>query len=190
VVRPRDGVRYLAFAGVVMGAIAYAKGASPGWTLATAIVAPLAAVLAYRFGKALLAGAFRPAQHGPAGVEEMSGEQFEDYVAQIVRSCGLPVIMTTVTGDWGVDLIVGHRPDRVAIQCKRHSRPIGAGAVQEVVAGAPMQGCTRTMVVSNQEFTPAARRLAEVHGCTLVGGSELPLLGKRIRHVAGRAETA
>ena len=31
---------------------------------------------------------------------------------------------------------VGHRPNRLAVQCKRLSRPVGAGAVQEVVAGA------------------------------------------------------
>jgi restriction system protein len=84
-----------------------------------------------------------------------------------------------------VDLIVGHRPNRLAIQCKRYSRPIGPGAVQEVVAGAPMQDCTRTMVVSNQEFTPAARRLAELHGCTLVGGTELVRLRSAIRTALG-----
>ena len=101
----------------------------------------------------------------------MSGTEFEDHVARIARSCGVPVIMTSVTGDWGVDLIVGKRPDRLAMQCKRQSRPVGAGAVQEVVAGAPMQDCTKTMVVTNHEFTPAARKLAELHGCELVGGA-------------------
>jgi restriction system protein len=113
----------------------------------------------------------------------MSGTEFEDYVARVARSCGVPVIMTSVTGDWGVDLIVGHRPERLAIQCKRRSRPVGAGAVQEVVAGAPMQGCTKTMVVTNHEFTPAARKLAELHGCELVGRSELPRLRSTIRRL-------
>ena len=113
----------------------------------------------------------------------MSGTEFEDYVARIARSCGLPVIMTSITGDWGVDIIVGKRPNRLAIQCKRQSRPVGAGAVQEVVAGAPMQDCTRTMVVTNHEFTPAARKLAELHGCELVGGAELPRLRSTIRRL-------
>jgi HJR/Mrr/RecB family endonuclease len=44
-----------------------------------------------------------------------------------------------------------------------------------------MQGCTRTMVVTNQGFTPAARKLAELHGCALVGGTELPQLRSAIR---------
>ncbi len=94
--------------------------------------------------------------------------------------------MTPLTGDWGVDLIVGHRPDRLAVQCKRLSRPVGAGAVQEVVAGAPMQDCTQTMVVTNHEFTPAARKLAELHGCELVGGADLPRLRSTIRRLTGR----
>jgi HJR/Mrr/RecB family endonuclease len=50
-----------------------------------------------------------------------------------------------------------------------------------VVAGAPMQDCARTMVVTNHEFTPAARKLAELHGCELVGGADLPRLKSVIR---------
>ena len=121
---------------------------------------------------------------------EMSGTEFEDYVARVVRSCGVPVIMTSVTGDWGVDIIVGKRPNRLAIQCKRQSRPVGTSAVQEVVAGAPMQDCTRTMVVTNHEFTPAARKLAELHGCELVGGSELPRLRSTIRRLTTPTEVS
>ncbi|MDZ4270349.1 MAG: restriction endonuclease, partial [Mycobacterium sp.] len=86
------------------------------------------------------------------------------------------------------DLIVGRRPDRLAVQCKRLSRPVGASAVQEVVAGAPMQDCTRTMVVTNNEFTPAARKLAELHGCELVTGADLPRLRSTIRRLTAPAE--
>ena len=96
--------------------------------------------------------------------------------------------MTSISGDWGVDLIVGHRPNRLAVQCKRYSRPVGASAVQEVVAGAAMQDCTRTMVVTNHEFTPAARKLAERHGCELVGGAELAALRTTIRRLTRPSE--
>ena len=94
----------------------------------------------------------------------MTGMEFEDHIARIARGCGVPVIMTAVTGDWGVDLIVGNRPDRVAVQCKRQSRPVGAGAVQEVVAGAPMHGCTQDHGRHQPRITPAAVKLAELHG--------------------------
>nr|WP_197382249.1 restriction endonuclease [Mycolicibacterium mengxianglii] len=175
-------VRVLLVLSAVAGIAAYCLGASPWRSLLIAAASPVVLLLAPRFIAGALRGAATPsAREHPT--EAMSGTEFEDYVAGIARSCGVPVIMTPLTGDWGVDLILGRRPDRVAVQCKRLGRPVGPGAVQEVVAGAPMQDCSRTMVVSNQEFTPAARRLADLHGCVLVGGAELPRLRAEIRRV-------
>jgi len=168
--------------GAVAGIAAYVLGLGLGYCLAVAAITPGVLVLMPRFLSGALRGAATPAAR-ERPTEAMSGTEFEDYVARIARSCGVPVIMTPLTGDWGVDLIIGRRPDRVAVQCKRLARPVGPGAVQEVVAGAPMQDCTRTMVVSNQGFTPAARRLAELHGCTLVGGTELARLRAEIRRL-------
>lgn len=165
--------------GIAAGVGAALSGVSPWWCLVIAIAAPLVP----GFVAAVVVGAATPGARETHARDEMSGTEFEDYVARIARSVGVPVIMTPLSGDWGVDLIVGHRPDRLAVQCKRQSRPVGTGAVQEVVAGAPMQDCTRTMVVTNHQFTPAARKLAELHGCELVGGDELPRLRSTIRRL-------
>ena len=164
---------------VVSGIVAFLLGATLVWSLAIGALAPAVLAAAPHFLRGALAGASTPVDEAA----EMSGTEFEDYVARIARSCGMPVIMTSITGDWGVDIIVGKRPNRLAIQCKRQSRPVGAGAIQEVVAGAPMQDCTKTMVVTNNEFTPAARKLAELHDCELVGRSELPRLRSTIRRL-------
>ncbi|MGE2836608.1 restriction endonuclease [Mycobacterium sp. SMC-4] len=170
---------------VAAGLTAYLTGLGPVWSVCVGLAAPLVPRLLFAFFTGFISGAATPsAREDPAAA--MSGTEFEDYVARIARSCGVPVIMTSMTGDWGVDLIVGHRPHRLAVQCKRLSRPVGAGAVQEVVAGAPMQDCTRTMVVTNHEFTPAARKLAERHGCELVSGDDLP----RLRSIIRRLTTA
>ncbi len=173
---------YLAV-GLTSGLAALLLGVSPLGSVATGLAAPLLLAAAPRFLVATVRGAFTPSPKEAPAALAMSGMEFEDHVARIARSCGVPVIMTSVTGDWGVDLVVGHRPDRLAVQCKRQARPVGAGAVQEVVAGAPMHGCTKTMVVTNHEFTPAAVKLAELHGCALVGGSELPRLRSIIRRL-------
>jgi restriction system protein len=167
--------------GVAAGLTAYLSGLGLPWSIVIGVLASAAPA----FLAGVLRGAATPApDEDPAGaLSEMSGTDFEDHVARIARRTGAPVIMTPLTGDWGVDLIVGRRPDRLAIQCKRQSRPVGAGAVQEVVAGAPMQDCTQTMVVTNHDFTPAARKLAELHGCVLVGGAELTRLGSTIRRL-------
>lgn len=170
-------------AGVACAAALHLYGISPSVSITAGVCLPVAFAVAPRFLIGALAGASTPGPQEDT-TTEMSGLEFEDHVARIARSCGLPVIMTSLTGDWGVDLIVGHRPNRLAIQCKRQSRPVGAGAVQEVVAGAPMQDCTTTMVVTNNEFTPAAHKLAERHGCELVGGADLNRLRSIILRLA------
>lgn len=169
--------------GAAAGITAHLAGAHLSISILTALLVPAIVVATPRFVGAAVVGAATPGARERAPQTDMSGTEFEDYVAGIARTCGVPVIMTSITGDWGVDLIIGHRPNRLAVQCKRRSRPVGAGAVQEVVAGAPMQDCTRTMVVTNHEFTPAARKLAELHGCELVGGAELPRLRSTIRRL-------
>ncbi|MEO3761555.1 restriction endonuclease [Mycobacterium sp. B14F4] len=175
-------VKRYALTAVAAAVAAWLLGVAPQWSLAIGLVAPLAIVAVPRFVVGTVVGA-TTARSREDATAAMSGEEFEDHVARIARSCAVPVIMTAVTGDWGVDIIVGRRPNRLAIQCKRQSRPVGASAVQEVVAGAPMQDCTKTMVVTNHDFTPAARRLAELHGCELVGGAELPRLRSTIRRL-------
>lgn len=172
-------IRLYLLVAAASGIAAYLLGATPGWSVAVGAVVPALLEAAPHFLRGTLAGL---STRGDVAVE-MSGTEFEDYVARVVRSCGVPVIMTSITGDWGVDIIVGRRPNRLAIQCKRQSRPVGTSAIQEVVAGAPMQDCTKTMVVTNHEFTPAARKLAELHGCELVGRSELPRLRSTIRRL-------
>nr|WP_280833642.1 restriction endonuclease [Mycolicibacterium frederiksbergense] len=173
---------YLA-AGTAAAIAGYLAGVGGAWSLAIAAGVPLMLAAAPRFLHGALQGASTPSRREHAATE-MTGLEFEDHVAHVARSCGLPVIMTPLTGDWGVDLIIGHRPYRIAVQCKRQSRPVGTGAVQEVVAGAPMQDCVKTMVVTNNEFTPAARKLAELHGCELVGGTDLPRLKSVLRRAA------
>jgi restriction system protein len=182
------GVRLKVYlvAGVVSGVATYLLGASPVWSLAIGALTPAALSAMPHFLRGALVG-LSTRDDVATGMSGMSGTEFEDYVARVVRSCGVPVIMTSVTGDWGVDIIVGRRPNRLAIQCKRQARPVGTSAIQEVVAGAPMQDCAKTMVVTNHEFTPAARKLAELHGCELVGRTELPRLRSTIRRLTASA---
>ncbi|OBJ46581.1 restriction endonuclease [Mycolicibacterium mucogenicum] len=173
---PGVRMKLLGAAGLVSGGAAYLHG----WTWEPALGVAVGVPLLLAAVPHVITGMRTPSRHEDP-VHDMSGTEFEDYVARIARSCGVPVIMTELSGDWGVDLIVGTRPNRLAIQCKRLSRPVGPGAVQEVVAGAPMQDCAHTMVVTNNEFTPAARKLAELHDCTLVSGTELTRLRGLIR---------
>lgn len=102
-------------------------------------------------------------------VDAMTGTEFENYVATRLQLAGWHVTFTAASGDYGVDLIGEKDGKSVAVQCKRHSKPVGVSAVQQVVSGARHHGCTKSIVVSNQEFTAAAQQLAFTHGCQLIG---------------------
>jgi restriction system protein len=102
-------------------------------------------------------------------IDAMSGTEFEDYVASRLRRAGWQVTYTSVVGDYGVDLIAHRDGKSVAIQCKRHGKSVGIAAVQQVVSGARHHGCAKSIVISNQEFTRAARQLAVTHDCQLIG---------------------
>ena len=168
--------RLRALIAVATGVGAHLYGLDPGWCA----IAGAATLVVPAFAAGLLRGARTPGAREHSKTLAMTGVEFEDHVARIARTTGLPVITTPATGDFGVDLVVGRRPNRLAIQCKRQSRPVGAGAIQEVVSGAPMHDCAHTMVVTNHDFTSAARRLADRHGCVLVAGADASRLGTMI----------
>lgn len=111
---------------------------------------------------------------GLAEIDEMSGVDFETFVAARMQNAGWHVEITPASSDYGVDLIATNRRDVVAVQCKRYSRTVGVRAVQEAVAGARHYGCTRAMVVSNQDFTRQAQALAVTSRCELIGRDRLP----------------
>jgi restriction system protein len=115
-----------------------------------------------------------------AAVDDMSGVEFEEFVAAQLRTVGWGVTHTATTGDYGVDLVAEKDGTRMAVQCKRQARAVGVAAVQQVVSGARQHGCNRAVVVTNQAFTKAARQLAATHRCRLVGREQL--------HIWARAE--
>jgi hypothetical protein len=106
-------------------------------------------------------------------VDTMEGAEFEEYVAAVLRARGYQASLTKKTGDFGVDIVAVKGGVSTGIQCKRQATAVGAAAVQQVVAGAVYYGCTEVMVVTNRSFTRAARELAQLHRCRLVGRDEL-----------------
>lgn len=110
-----------------------------------------------------------------AAIDQMSGVEFEEFVAAQLRTVGFSVTHTASTGDYGVDLIARKAGAAMAVQCKRQAKAVGVAAVQQVVAGALHHRCGQTVVVTNQSFTKAARQLATTHRCRLVGREQLQI---------------
>ena len=64
-------------------------------------------------------------------------------------------------------MIVYPRGERVAVQCKNHSRPVGNRPVQEVYAGARHHRCVEAWVVAPAGYTRGAIDLAKSTGVSL-----------------------
>lgn len=94
-------------------------------------------------------------------INSMSGYEFEEYCVKILRLSGFCNIeQTKLSGDFGIDIVAKRNGAKIGIQCKRYSNPVGVKAVQEAISGSIYYGCSESMVLSNQDFTPQAMDMA------------------------------
>jgi restriction system protein len=89
--------------------------------------------------------------------DSMSGEDFEEFCADILRGNGFSdVEVTKASGDHGVDVLAKKDGVKYAIQCKRYSKPVGNKTVQEVYSGKDIYKADVAVVMSNMDFTAQA----------------------------------
>lgn len=115
-----------------------------------------------------------------------TGVEYENFLCRQIRKAGYHCDTTPVTGDQGVDLIVEVGSNKVAVQCKFYSTPVGNDAVQQVAAGKRFYNCNIACVVSNMTFTSSAIALAKALKVALIHHSKL--LDWLQLNVAGRAK--
>ncbi len=94
-------------------------------------------------------------------IDNMTGTQFETFVAAVLEGNGYEIVkMTSTTGDFGADIIAYRNEELIAVQCKRYAKPVGLKAVQEAIAAMKHYECDRCLVVTNNRFTKQAIELA------------------------------
>lgn len=103
-----------------------------------------------------------------SAIDALGGSEFEEYVASLFCKLGYKAHPTKKSRDFGVDVVAHKGSERLAIQTKRYSQPVNLKAVQEVVAGMHRYNCNKSMVVTNNYFTPSAVELAEHAFCELI----------------------
>ena len=111
-----------------------------------------------------------------SGVEfsELSGKEFESYVARILKERGYEDVRgTPTTGDQGADLIAKKEGRTIVIQVKRYQGSVGNRAVQEVVAAVNFYAAHEGWVITNATFTQSAKALAQKNNIKLIDGIEL-----------------
>lgn len=95
-------------------------------------------------------------------IDHMAGRDFEKLCAMLLKQNGFDdAVVTSGSGDHGVDVIATKGGMRFAIQCKCYSSNLGNSPVQEVYAGKSMYDCTVAAVMTNQYFTDGAKVLAD-----------------------------
>lgn len=109
-------------------------------------------------------------------IDQMTGYEFEDFVAYLYKQQGYVVQKTGMSGDLGVDLVVQKENVKAAIQVKRYRGSVGRSAISDAVAGMAQYKCTSCAVVTNSYFTFHARKLAYANNCQLIDRKALEKL--------------
>jgi Restriction endonuclease len=103
--------------------------------------------------------------------EELSGTEFETYLARLLKQSGFENIRgTAATGDQGADLLATKSNRTIVIQAKRYRGSVGNKAVQEVVAAVKFYSADEGWVITSGTFTPSAKALAQANGVRLIDG--------------------
>lgn len=105
--------------------------------------------------------------------ENILPEDYEYFCADILNECGWVAIVTKGSGDQGIDVIAEKNDFRLAIQCKKYSKPVGNKAVQEAYSGGAFYEANACAVVAPIEYTPSAIELADSLGVHLFHHDDL-----------------
>lgn len=106
-------------------------------------------------------------------VDEMSGKEFEQFLKLRYEARGYKVRRTPYQNDFGADLVMERGGRRVVVQAKRWKKNVGIKAVQEIVAAKGHYRAQDAWVVTNSQFTKAAKELALSNGVRLVDRAQL-----------------
>ena len=101
-------------------------------------------------------------------IDNMTGLEFETYVAHMLRIKGYKKVRLTEKYDLGVDIIATRDGVTWGIQVKRYSGLVKADAVRQVVTALRKYDCDKAMVITNSIYSKTAQELARCNGCVLV----------------------
>lgn len=109
-------------------------------------------------------------------VDELSGVEFELFLAYLYERNGWLVELTSATGDYGADLVV-RKPGRVVIiQAKHYSGNVGYDAVKEAFTAKAIYEANEAVVISTAEYTDQAKVAAKKLNIRLLGRYDVAAL--------------
>lgn len=92
----------------------------------------------------------------------MNGIQYERSCAKYLSSLGYKnITLTKASGDQGIDIIATKGSLKYGFQCKYYSGTVGNDAVQQAFSGIAYYKLDKAVVITNNDFSSSARKLAE-----------------------------
>lgn len=108
-----------------------------------------------------------------AELDQLTGVEFEEFLAGLFRAQGYAAELTPTSGDYGADLILSKDGRRIAVQAKRYMGSVGVQAVQEALSGQAYYQCHTAWVITTGAFTTNALELAQKSGVKMIGRSDI-----------------
>ncbi len=116
--------------------------------------------------------------------QQMTSRNLVNFLRQVFEEHGYAVEPTGKVGQVGIDLVVVHGETRVAVQAKGIKTSIVDNQViQQTDAGKARHRCQRAAVITNGQFLPSARQLAQRLGCKTIDAGQIPDLIEGRIHV-------
>jgi len=89
-------------------------------------------------------------------LSNMSGVEFEEFIATLFRKLGYTVELTKGSGDHGIDLLMRKENQVVVVQCKRWNAPVGEPVIRDFYGSLMNVGAHSGYVVTTATFTSQA----------------------------------
>jgi hypothetical protein len=110
-------------------------------------------------------------------ISAMSGQEFENLVAVLLKSMGFQVQSTKASRDGGIDLIVHcdvplHQ-GKYIVQCKRYDSSVGEPCVRDLFGVMIAEHANKGILVTNSVFTSSAHAFASGKPLELIDGNRL-----------------
>ena len=93
----------------------------------------------------------------------MEARQFEFEIANLFRLKGYTSFATRATSDDGIDVFASNDNERVIIQCKRWTRPVGRDKIDELAGVMNRYGVDRAILATTSTFSEDGKRAAHKH---------------------------
>lgn len=104
-----------------------------------------------------------------ASIDGLDGHSFEEFLYLFFKNLGYNVEKTSKSRDFGADLIINMKNEKIVIQCKNYyNHNVGNSAVQEIATAKDYYNATKGIVITNWYFTIPAQTLADKVGVKLI----------------------